>query len=181
MRLHQPLNCLAALALLTIGVSAVPAAELCKWVDENGTVHYAETCPDTVESDSVNVDVDDPANQGDDPYADSRARLEQRGAAAGAAAQDPAQPLGAPLGQQRDYTGMSPAQLASECERQREAILGPERQQLIARCKAEGQKSASACERFYADWGNGGVRGGHTVGRKYDNLPACVAARGGGQ
>jgi hypothetical protein len=167
--------------LLMTWMSAAPAAELCKWVDENGTVHYAETCPDAVESDSVDVDVEGPANAGDDPYADSRARLEQRGAEAGAAGQDPVPALAAPMGQQPDYAGMSPAQLASECERQREARLGPERQQLIAQCKAEGQKSASACERFYADWGNGGVRGGHTVGRKYDNLPVCLAARGGGR
>jgi hypothetical protein len=157
--------------LLASAATHVPATELCKWVDENGTVHYADKCPDSVDSDSVTVDEQDSKGQGDDPYAESRARMQQR--------EDQGQAASQPMGQQQDYSRMSPAQLASECERQREARLGPERQQLIAQCKAEGQKSASACERFYADWGNGGVRGGHTVPRKYDNLPVCVAAREG--
>ena len=143
--------------------------ELCKWVDENGTVHYDIECPESVEADSVEVDTRDPEPQADDPYAASRDRLQERSAAPEPAASAPAE---------MDYSRMSASQLARECEKQREAILGPEREQQIAQCKAEGQKSASQCERFYADWGNGGSRGGHTIPRRYDNLPVCVAARG---
>ena len=177
MNLQKRFSVFFVATLLVSWLDPVSAAELCKWVDENGTVHYADTCPDSVESGTVNVEEQDPATRGDDPYADSRARLEQRGKET----QEPVQPGTQPMIQAPDFSGMSPAQLASECERQREARLGPERQRLVAQCKAQGEKSASACERFYTDWGNGGVRGGHTVGRKYDNLPVCVAARGEGR
>lgn len=183
MSIQKSVNGIIAVGLFVAWLTPAPAAELCKWVDENGTVHYAETCPDSLDAGAVTVEDKDPEARGDDPYAESRARLEQRGQAAQAGAQAQGQPQGQPQGRQmgrtQDFSGMSPAQLASECERQREARLGPERRQLIAQCTAQGEKSASACERFYADWGNGGRQGGHTVPRKYDNLPVCVAARGG--
>lgn len=177
MNAKKSINVIITAGMLTAWLASASATELCKWVDENGTVHYAQTCPDSEDAETVNVEGKDPQSSGDDPYAESRARLEQRGQETQAAGQNQAQPMG----QTQDFSRMSPAQLSSECERQREARLGPERQQLVAQCKAEGEKSASACERFYADWGNGGVQGGHTIPRKYDNLPVCVAARGEGR
>jgi hypothetical protein len=44
-----------------IAVSLVVNAEMCKWVDEDGTVNYAESCPENIES--VKVDIQPPPSQ----------------------------------------------------------------------------------------------------------------------
>jgi hypothetical protein len=41
-----------ALAMVLVDVVS---AEMCKWVDEDGCVHYAETCPEGVESTEVEI------------------------------------------------------------------------------------------------------------------------------
>jgi len=53
----QTLACCTAI----IYVSGAVNAEMCKWVDENGTVHYAESCPEKVES--VEVEIQPPPSQ----------------------------------------------------------------------------------------------------------------------
>ena len=35
-----------AVLLILLVISRPGVAEFCKWVDENGVVHYAETCPE---------------------------------------------------------------------------------------------------------------------------------------
>ena len=46
--------------MLTAWLASASAAELCKWVDENGTVHYAQTCPDSEDAETVNVEGKEP-------------------------------------------------------------------------------------------------------------------------
>ena len=157
----------AAMVLVLCTVSA-QSAELCKWVDENGTVHYATECPESVEGDSVSVEDKAPASAADDPYAEAVARMQSEESASSAPAQRMAT---------QDFSRMSASQLKRECENQRQRLLGPERKQMIEQCVARGEGSAAHCERYYADWGNGGHRGGHLVPRRYDDLPVCVAAR----
>ena len=36
-------------------VMDVASGDLCKWVDENGTVHFAESCPEDVNSETVEI------------------------------------------------------------------------------------------------------------------------------
>jgi len=68
----------------------------------------------------------------------------------------------------------------ARCEAAREAKLAPERKSLIEQCVTQEKKERGFCEQYYRDHGDGGVRGGHRVERKYDNLPECVAAREAG-
>lgn len=160
------------LSMLLISGAAHPS-ELCKWVDEEGTVHYAEQCPESIASTSVQIDSAAPADA-DDPYAATRSKMAER---------QPQLKISQPspnTSQSPDFSKMSPAQLKQECERQREARLGPERRQQIKQCSDSGEMSPKDCQNFYADWGDGGFRGGHVVPRKYDNLPVCVAARADG-
>ena len=42
----------SALVLL-LGASAPGAAEFCKWVDDEGVVHFAENCPENVDGSTV--------------------------------------------------------------------------------------------------------------------------------
>lgn len=44
-----------ACSLATVAVAGVVNAEMCKWVDEDGCVHYAEVCPEGVESTKVEL------------------------------------------------------------------------------------------------------------------------------
>ena len=137
-------------------------AQMCKWTDEEGTVHYAEECPEDTEAESVTLDAA-PAGGGDDPYAASRAERE-RAAASSAQAGNP--------GTNRQKTSKL------SCEEARERLLAPERERLIKQCKAAGEKSDAECQRFYANHGDGGWRGGKRHPRKYDNIPECRAERG---
>lgn len=41
--------------VLALVVAGVASAGMCKWVDENGCVHYAETCPEGVNSTEVQI------------------------------------------------------------------------------------------------------------------------------
>jgi len=42
------------LCLISLAITwSISPADMCKWVDENGVVHYAETCPEGIEGASV--------------------------------------------------------------------------------------------------------------------------------
>ncbi len=156
---------LSAVLLGALGVSNAQA-QMCKWEDENGTVHYAAECPQDKETKKVDLDSTQPVS--DDPYATSRSQ-----------AQKAQQASSAP--KKRSGGGnKSASQLAAECERARQARLKPERENLVRQCIAKGDKDAGYCQRYYANHGDGGRQGGRTVPRKYDNLPECVAARQAG-
>ena len=130
-------------------------AQMCKWTDENGTVHYDTECPDDVESRDVDVS-DALSTTGPDPYADSRKAAADRSTSS----------------KNQKSAGSSRGSGLS-CEQAREKRLKPERDRLISQCKAQGDKDAAQCERFYADYGNGGRQGGRTVPPKYMNIPEC--------
>ncbi len=67
-------------SLLAIVIVDVVNAEMCKWVDEDGCVHYAETCPEGVES--TEVEIQPPPSQAQLEEASKRSadvQLQQRG------------------------------------------------------------------------------------------------------
>ena len=43
------------LVILLIGFVVTNISGICKWVDENGVVHYAETCPEDVNTSDVQI------------------------------------------------------------------------------------------------------------------------------
>jgi hypothetical protein len=42
-------------SVLAMGIVDSANAEMCKWVDENGCVHYSETCPEGIKSSNVEI------------------------------------------------------------------------------------------------------------------------------
>lgn len=67
-------------------------------------------------------------------------------------------------------------ELQDQCETAREAKLAPERETLIQVCIQEKTKSAEYCQRFYADYGAGGITvSGAGRARLYNDLPECEA------
>ena len=154
------------LALFGVGAALFfggAQAQMCKWVDEDGTVHYAQECPEGVESKDVDVSDAIKGTNFDDPYANSGSK-----SASGSKKQS--------SGKQKSGGSSSRNYTKVDCERAREARLKPERENLVKSCQAGG-KDAAYCTRYYANHGDGGRQGGRTVPRKYDNLPECVGAR----
>lgn len=47
-------GCISLSAIFLISYEAVEA-DFCKWVDEHGVTHYAESCPDGVESKKIEI------------------------------------------------------------------------------------------------------------------------------
>ncbi len=58
---------------LLLSFAGPGVAEFCKWVDENGVVHYAETCPEDV--DSTEIETQAPPSQAQ--VEEAKRRLEQ--------------------------------------------------------------------------------------------------------
>lgn len=75
-----------------------------------------------------------------------------------------------------DFEDLSPRQLRAECERQRDALLAPERARAIENCVQRQGKDRDYCERFYADYGDAYRSGDMMVPARYSNLPVCRAA-----
>ncbi|MDH3903893.1 MAG: DUF4124 domain-containing protein [Xanthomonadales bacterium] len=59
-----------------VAVTDVANGEMCKWVDENGTIHYAEKCPEAV--DSVKVEIQPPPSQAQMAEAERRSTESRR-------------------------------------------------------------------------------------------------------
>lgn len=164
-------------SLVLAGADArAQTTELCKWVDENGTVHYDVTCPEGVTTSSVTVETG-PAKNADDPYADARQQRPSAGAPTPRPAPVPS-PMPEPMtGRGVDLSSLSAEELRAACEQARERLLKPTRDSMIEKCKAQGDQDPGYCERFYADYGNGGMRGGLRIQPLFADLPECVAAR----
>jgi hypothetical protein len=71
----------------------------------------------------------------------------------------------------------SAQELRAKCEALRIELIEPLRQNEIEKCLQE-RNSKEYCERFYADFGEGGrTASGGFRQRMFDDLPECVAAR----
>lgn len=53
----------SVLLVLVLVFAASESAGICKWVDENGVVHYAETCPEDSSSSEVRIEPPPPQEQ----------------------------------------------------------------------------------------------------------------------
>jgi len=68
------------------------------------------------------------------------------------------------------------ADLDQACEDARAKKLEPVRRQKISECKADKKNDPKWCERYWADYGDGGRDGPNVRRRRYDDLPECVKA-----
>jgi len=86
------------------------------------------------------------------------------------------------------FTGFagSVQELRRQCEEAREALIAPLRQEAIDQCIADRESGRSGsrssrdarehCERFYADFGQGGTtQSGGFRQRMFHNIPECQA------
>jgi hypothetical protein len=72
---------------------------------------------------------------------------------------------------------MSLEDLDSRCDAAREEKIAPLRESAIEECKQGKRNDPAWCERFNADFGDGGRTGdGNVRPRMFDDIPECVDA-----
>jgi hypothetical protein len=72
---------------------------------------------------------------------------------------------------------MSLEDLDRRCDQAREAKIAPLREAAIEECKQGKRNDPAWCERFNADFGEGGVTvNGNFRPRMFDDIPECVDA-----
>ena len=163
--------------ILTVVCAGVYAQQtVYKWVDEDGVVHFSESPPDeseAVESEILITAKPPPYVPPAQPVAKARtvSEMDDEYQSAQPEIETP------PLVRKIDITEMSLADLDRRCEDVREKMIAPLREAEIAKCKQQEDTDPARCERFYADYGDGGrtVTGG-TFPRMFHDLPECVEA-----
>jgi hypothetical protein len=144
-----------------------------KWVDEDGQVHFGDAPPADANPADAEVLVIPksspsaaPAQSATKPSAE-----EDKNQAA-----QPAKEM-APSYEKTDITQLSLAELDLRCEEAREKMIAPLREAEIAKCKQEKREDPAFCERFNADFGDGGrtVSGGIRP-RLFDDIMECQEA-----
>ena len=144
-----------------------------KWVDKDGVVHFGDTPPEGTEApDTVNI----PASPEPPPATSSTAPAAL--AAPVESPPPPAVPENSTPVAKVDISEMSLPDLDRRCEEAREKEIAPLRETEIAKCKEDKRNEADWCERFNADYGDGGrTVSGAIRPRMFDDLPECVDAQ----
>ena len=76
-----------------------------------------------------------------------------------------------------DVSQLSLAELDLRCEEAREKMIAPLREAAIAECKQDKREDPAFCERFNADFGDGGrTASGYIRPRMFDDLAECEEA-----
>ena len=160
--------------ILAFGSASVLAQQkVYKWVDEEGVVHFSETPPD--ESESVETETlttaKPPVYVPPHPVVKSPATTDT------IAEKQSFQPQAEipPAVEQINITKMTLAELDRRCEAAREAKIAPLREAEIAKCKQQEDSDPARCERFYADYGEGGKTIYGTMRPPmFHDLPECI-------
>jgi hypothetical protein len=165
-------NFLIAITLMAFCSGAVAETIVYKWVDEDGVVHFGDAPPD--ESTSTETLAIPKA-----PPVPVQPSTSSPAASITAVEKEPLQeeadlPL---LYEKTDVEHLSIADLNLRCDEAREKMIAPLREAEIAKCKQDKREDPAFCERFNADFGEGGrtVSGGMRP-RMFDDLPECVDA-----
>ena len=175
--------------LMLVVFSGPGVAGFCKWVDENGVVHYAETCPDDVDGTEIDTQAPPSHERVEQAVRSSEQLLEQ--VKTSKENRSAAQPGNYKLRQgqspklktaaQMDCSSMqaekSVKELEALCTQAREKRIGPEREAEIRTCKSEQKNDPEWCERYWSNYGDGRRVGRSYQPPKYWWLPECVEAR----
>ena len=165
-------NIVIAITLMAFCVGAFAETVVYKWVDEDGVVHFGDAPPD--ESTSTETLVIPKA-----PPAPVQPSTNSPAASITGVENEPLQeqadvPL---LYEKIDVGHLSIAELNLRCDEAREKMIAPLREAEIAKCKQDKREDPAFCERFSADFGEGGrTVSGAMRPRMFDDLPECVEA-----
>lgn len=147
-----------------------------KWVDEDGQVHFGDAPPDnssSTETETLVIPKSPAQASPTQPVVTPRVA-----AATGDKSQTEKPAEEAPtLYEKTDVSSLSLADLDLRCDDAREKMIAPLREAEIVTCKADGKNDPAWCDRFNADYGEGGRNiNGSMRPRMFDDLPECVEA-----
>ena len=163
---------LIAVTLMSLCSGAVAEQVVYKWVDEDGVVHFGDAPPDEATAAEAVVIPKSPPVSSQLPAAAPAAVEAPEAAPAPIKAEMPASY------QKADISKLSIAELDRRCDKAREGMIAPLRQAEIEKCKQDKRDDPAYCERFNADFGEGGKTvSGAFRPRMFDDLPDCVDAR----
>lgn len=161
--------------LVTLAAASAGAQQtVYKWVDKDGVVHFSDTKP--AESVATGIDTittaKSPAYVPPPQPAAKPATVSETVESAEAPTA-----VNTPAPARIDITKMSIADLDRRCDDAREERIAPLREAEIDRCKQDKRNDPGYCERFNADFGEGGrTASGSMRPRLFDDLPECVDA-----
>ena len=166
-----------AIILTFVAASADAQQTVYKWVDKDGVVHFSDTPPEEAESGEPETLTTAPPRS-DVPVAQPAAKaptVSEAGDEKQSARPEIETP---PLVENARISEMSLADLDRRCEEVREEMIAPLREAEIASCKQDKRNDPAWCERFNADYGEGGrTITGAVRPRMFDDLPECVDAQ----
>jgi hypothetical protein len=160
--------------LAFVATSASAQQEVYKWIDKNGVTHFSGTPPTESELANTEGSVDSKILAPTEPATQPIART------AAAPDTDEAQVTQPEIAAQPaveavDITQMSLEDLDRRCDMAREKVIAPLRAAEIASCKEQKRNDPDWCERFNADYGDGGrTVSGSVRPRMFDDLPECI-------
>lgn len=175
--------------LMLVVFSGPGVAGFCKWVDENGVVHYAETCPDDVDGTEIDTQAPPSLERVEQAVRSSEKLLEQvktskenRSAAQpgnnkSRQGQSPKLKTAARMDCTSTQAEKSVKELEALCTQAREKRIGPEREAEIRTCKSERKNDPEWCERYWSNYGDRRKVGRSYQSPKYWWLQECVEAR----
>ena len=162
--------------LLSIAVPTNAQQVVYKWVDEDGVVHFSDAPPEG--SNPADTETLVTAKSPRAPVPAQSVANTAAPSVTAAEIDSPESEIKTPvLYEKADIGKMSLADLDLRCEEAREKMIAPLREAEIAKCKQDERNDPAFCERFNADYGDGGrTASGAMRPRMFDDLPECIEA-----
>jgi hypothetical protein len=160
-----------------VATSASAQQEVYKWVDKDGVTHFSGTPPTESELANTEGSVDSKIFAPSVPAAPATQPIARMAAAPDTDEAQVIQPeiAAQPAVEAVDITQMSLEDLDRRCDVAREKHIAPLRAAEIASCKEQKRNDPDWCERFNADYGDGGrTVSGSVRPRMFDDLPECI-------
>ena len=164
------------IVLAFVAISASAQQEVYKWVDKDGVTHFSATPPTEAELADVDGSVGSKIFAPTEPKASTTQPIARSVTLEPDDAQAPQPEMAAqPAVEAVDITQMSLEDLDRRCDMAREKRIAPLRAAEIASCKEQKRNDPDWCERFNADYGDGGrTVSGSIRPRMFDDLPECI-------
>jgi hypothetical protein len=165
-------------SLVLIGTDAYSQRKVYKWVDEDGVIHMSDALPDGMKSGDAETITLAPQAPPAEPAQTTTAKPAKPQSKKKGSTPAPTVKIDAPSAVEKVNVGdMSLEDLDRRCDKAREEKIAPLRAAEIGKCKADRRNDPEWCERFNADYGDGGrTRKGTIRPRMFDDLPECVEA-----
>jgi len=162
--------------LVFIAIGASAQQTVYRWVDKDGVVHFGDAPPDDAEAvETMTLTYDEPASG----VPTAQPVVTAPGASEKVDEDQLVQPEieKPPPVKEVNISNMTLIELDQRCDDARENKIAPLREAEIENCKQKKRNDPAWCERFNADFGEGGrTVSGNIRPRMFDDLPECVDA-----